>query len=64
LSRNGIVWQQPYEPLHLWKTFAGFARGEFPQSMKYWVQAVHLPLFSFMKAEEARFVIDVVKKSF
>lgn len=62
LEEKGIIWQRPYQPLHLMKIFKKFSKDKFPNSEKYWRQALHLPLFSFMKTEEANSVIDSIKK--
>lgn len=58
LLEKGIVWQKPYIPLHLIKIFKKFASNKFPHSEKYWKEALHLPLYSFMKKEECQFVVD------
>lgn len=64
LRKNGIVWQKPYAPLNGIKMFSRFAKGAYPQSRAYFNRAIHLPLFSFMKKEEAEKVVDCVKGFF
>jgi len=62
LTGKNIIWQRPYSPLHLMKAFSRFAEGPYPGSMAYWEQALHLPLYSFMKKEDGIFVSDVIKQ--
>lgn len=62
LNKNGIVWQKPYIPFHLMRIYNRFADLEYPQSEQYFRQAIHLPLFSFMKSEEVKFVAGVVNR--
>lgn len=64
LKSNGIIWQKPYTPLHLTKIFKRFSRAAFPFSEKYWKEALHLPLFSFMKEEEHLGIIKLIEVFF
>lgn len=60
LKNNGIHWQHPYTPLHKMKIFRSFIRQDMPNSDAYERHALHLPLFSFMKDEEASFIVDAI----
>ncbi len=62
LKERGVVWQKPYKPLHLMSIFSSFAEGDFPCSLKYYQRAIQLPLFSFMKAEECRYITEAIKE--
>lgn len=62
ISKLGIIWQKPYTPLHLMSMYMKFAKGKFPCSERYNKMAIQLPLFSFMKTEEAAYIIDVIRK--
>jgi dTDP-4-amino-4,6-dideoxygalactose transaminase len=61
LQKNGVVWQRPYTPLHMMKIFKRYAKGAFPNSKAYMAKAIQLPLYSFMKKEEAVWIIETVK---
>lgn len=61
LEENGIIWQRPYKPLHLMKIF-GSVCGTFDNSERYYKEAIHLPLFSFMKEEDCAYIIELLKK--
>jgi dTDP-4-amino-4,6-dideoxygalactose transaminase len=62
LESKGVIWQKPYMPLHLMKSMSKFSNGRFPNSERYWKEAIQLPLFSFIKEEEANFVIESINK--
>jgi len=64
LKKRGIGWQNPYTPLHRMKTFSSFCRTQMPNSDAYSGEALHLPLFSFMKEEEAAFVVEAIREFF
>ncbi|MBF0618813.1 MAG: aminotransferase class I/II-fold pyridoxal phosphate-dependent enzyme [Candidatus Omnitrophica bacterium] len=53
LSKNGVICQDPYTPFHMMNIFKAFAKGKYPQSDMYVKHVLQLPLFSFMKKEEA-----------
>jgi dTDP-4-amino-4,6-dideoxygalactose transaminase len=61
LREGGVIWQQPYTPLSRMKIFKPFAQGAYPQSRRYYDHGLHLPLYSFMKKEEAGKIVDMVK---
>lgn len=60
LKEKGIIWQEPYCPLHLMSIFKRFSKGKFPNSERYYHKAIHLPLFSFMKEQEAEYIIESI----
>lgn len=60
LEEMGIFWQRPYKLLHEMKIFSVFAEGLYPRSQEYAKSALQLPLYSFMKENEARAVIDAI----
>ena len=64
LQNIGIKWQHPYVPLHKMNIFRSFIRQDMPNSDAYERRALHLPLFSFMKEEEAAFIGDAIVKFF
>lgn len=61
LRQSGIVTQSSYVPLHLMKMFEKFSKSSnFKNSDYYYKRAIHLPLFSFMKDNEADYVIEQI----
>lgn len=65
LFEKGIIllpWQYPCSVLHKMKSFEKYAISEYPVSEIYYKKVLFLPLFSFMKEEEAMYVIDLIKK--
>ncbi|MFA5038963.1 MAG: aminotransferase class I/II-fold pyridoxal phosphate-dependent enzyme [Candidatus Omnitrophota bacterium] len=62
LYKNGIIWQKPYGPVHAAAIFKKYSRGKFPVSERYGKEALHLPLFSFMKQEECLRVVKTVRE--
>ncbi len=60
LIQEGVIWQKPYTPLNRMSIFSPFSAGDYPQSDIYFKQAIHLPLYSFMKPEEAEKVINII----
>lgn len=62
LSKKGIKTDLPYVPLHLCKMFqaSGLSRGNFPVAERYYKHALHLPLYTFMKEEECRRVVETI----
>jgi len=62
LEAKGVIWQKPYTPLHLMTVFKKYVLDKFPVSDRYWREAIHLPLFSFMKEEEVIFSVDSIKE--
>ncbi len=62
LTRQGVVWQRPYTPLHTMKIFKRFAKGAYPHSEEYLDKAIQLPLYSFMKKEEAEKVVGIIRE--
>ena len=62
LKKKGIISQAPYKPLHLLEAFKEDAKGRyFKNSEEYFKKAIHLPLFSFMKEEEAYYIANLIK---
>ncbi|GAI85743.1 unnamed protein product, partial [marine sediment metagenome] len=54
-----------YIPLHLQSYYQrefGYKKGDYPKAEKYYERAITLPLFPMMSDEDAKDVIDAVKK--
>jgi len=65
LQQHEIFAMRPYTPLHALKAFSDcVGKNTFQVSQRYWKQALHLPLFSFMTEEECLFVCDRIRKFF
>ncbi|MBF0510742.1 MAG: DegT/DnrJ/EryC1/StrS family aminotransferase [Candidatus Omnitrophica bacterium] len=64
LKEKGITVQKPYVPLHQMSAFKRLNKKQFKVSDKYFTQALHLPLPSFMSVEKAGFVIDACRAFF
>jgi dTDP-4-amino-4,6-dideoxygalactose transaminase len=67
LNKKGISlvpWQYPCSVLHKMTILKKYAKGIYPVSETYYKKALYLPLFSFMKEEEAMYVVDLIKKSY
>ena len=63
LNKNGIsVIGQNQPAFHMIENFRKYAQGKYPVSEIYHKKALHLPLISFMKEEEAMYVVDLIKK--
>mgnify|MGYP001606581829 FL=1 len=60
LQRNQVFWQRPYKLLHEMKIFSSFSQGPYNCSHEYAKSALHLPLYSFMKEDDALAVIDAI----
>lgn len=60
LQQKQVFWQRPYKLLHEMKIFSGFSQGPYPCSEEYAKSALQLPLYSFMKEDEALAVIDAI----
>ena len=58
LFSKGIMVQKPYVPLHQMKVYKEIKKDRFEVSERYFRQALHLPLYSFMPLEKARYVIE------
>jgi len=57
-----VPWQYPMSVLHKSELFKKFASDKYPVSELYCKKAVYLPLFSFMKETEVRYVVNLVKR--
>ena len=62
LSKNGVKTDLPYLPLHL--TPMCSCRGAFGVTMRYYQEALHLPLYSFMLESECQRVISLINSFF
>lgn len=62
LITKNIYWQGPYVPLHLKDIFKRFSSGLYPVSERYNMQAIQLPLYSFMKKDEAEMIVDTIRE--
>lgn len=56
LSQRGITATVHYRPIHLQPLYQrlGFARGDFPEAEQYYKEAITLPLFPQLTAEEIK----------
>ncbi|MBF0595180.1 MAG: aminotransferase class V-fold PLP-dependent enzyme [Candidatus Omnitrophica bacterium] len=63
LIRNGISCQPAYTPLHQMPAFRKFAKGNYPNSIRYISQAINLPIYSFMDRKDAKFIATIIKKA-
>ncbi len=62
LRQEGVSWQAPYTPLHQMKIFRRYGHGAYAQADRYARTAIQLPLYSFMKVEDAGTVVAAVKR--
>ncbi|MBT6938256.1 MAG: UDP-4-amino-4,6-dideoxy-N-acetyl-beta-L-altrosamine transaminase [Candidatus Marinimicrobia bacterium] len=65
LKENDVNTQVHYIPIHLqpyYKNKYGYGRGDFPESEKYYDNALSLPLYQTLKDSEQEQVISLVKK--
>lgn len=62
LSAHEVIAQKPYVPLHAMAAYHGFFHRDFPVSARYYAQALHLPLYSFMSKDKVLAVIDGVRR--
>ena len=60
LEGRGVYALRPYLPLHERKVFARYSFGACKHSETYRKRIVHLPLFSFIKDEEIRYVVETL----
>ncbi len=53
-----------YIPIHLQPFFKGlgFKKGDFPESEKYYEEAISIPIFTQLKREEQDFIISKIKE--
>lgn len=65
LRENGIGVNVHYIPVHTQPYYEelGFAQGQFPESEKYYAQAISLPIFGSMSDLQHDIVVDVIKKA-
>ena len=65
LKENDVNTQVHYIPIHLqpyYKNKYGYGRGDFPESEKYYDNALSLPLYQTLKDSEQEHIISLVKK--
>ena len=59
LTKEGVMYQKPYLPLHQMKVLKGLKKDKYPVSQWYAASALHLPLHSFMSQDKAQQTIDI-----
>ncbi len=60
LEAKGVYALRPYVPLHERKVFARYSLGKCEHSEVYRKRIVHLPLFSFIKEDEIKYVVETL----
>ena len=62
LRQHGIGVNLHYIPVHLQPFYArlGFRRGDFPEAERYYEEAISLPMFPTMTAEQQQTVVDAL----
>ena len=63
LREQGIFAHVHYIPIHLQPYYQqlGFKKGDFPNAENYYLNAISLPLFPDLTAQQQQYVIDMVK---
>lgn len=64
LAQKDIMAQKPYIPLHRMSAYRSLCGADYPVSDRYWLTALHLPLYSFMSEEKALRVAAVCRAFF
>ena len=64
LRKSGIMVNLHYIPIHLQPYYVdlGFQKGDFPNSEKYYEEAISLPIYYQLSEENQSFVIQTIKK--
>jgi len=62
LKENGVLWMEPYQPLHRIRILSKYSKGNYPVSEEYYNRTIQLPLFSFMNEEYCLHITNAISR--